>query len=89
LYNDNATAPWAWSRQTVEKMEEKKPAVVIIDDRAINQVEASQFSKWAAPVYKHIKETYGLVGKIDTVEIYSRDTAPPTQAAPEEEPKNQ
>ena len=89
LYNDNATAPRAWSRETVEKMEERKPAVVIIDDRAINQVEASRFTKWAAPVYNHIKQTYGLVGKIDTIEIYSRDTAPPTDTTVEGELKNQ
>jgi hypothetical protein len=74
LYNDNATAPRNWSRETIEKMQEKQPAIVIIDDRAINQVEASRFSKWAAPVYKHVRNTYGLIGKIETIEIYGRDT---------------
>jgi hypothetical protein len=89
LYNDNANTPRNWSKLTIDQMEEKQPAVVIIDNRAINQVDASRFSKWAAPVYKHVKQTYGLVGKVDTIEIYSRDTAPAPEPAPEGEPKNQ
>ncbi len=80
LYNDNATAPRDWWKITIANMQDKQPAVVIIDDRAINQVEASRFSRWAAPVYEYVKNTYGLVGKIDTIEIYSRDT-PPTAVA--------
>jgi hypothetical protein len=90
LYNDNATAPRNWSKLTIASMDEKQPAVVIIDDRAINQVEASRFSKWAAPVYKHVKKTYGLVAKVDTIEIYSKDTVPaPEPEQVEEAPKAQ
>jgi hypothetical protein len=69
-------------------MEEKQPAVVIIDDRAINQVEASRFSKWAPPVYRYVRKNYGLVAKVETIEIYSRDTAPPPDSVSPEEAKN-
>jgi hypothetical protein len=89
LYNDNATAPRNWSKMTIANLTEKQPSVVIIDDRPINQVEASRFSKWAAPVYKFVKNTYGLVAKLGTIEIYSRDTPPEAEPmAAEEPPKN-
>ena len=89
LYNDNATISRDWSGDTIELLTEKKPPVIIIDDRAINQVDGSRFSKWAAPVYNHVKSTYGLVGKVDTIEIYSLDTPPQTDSSSEDQSKEQ
>lgn len=72
LYQDNATAPRGWGRQAIARINDKKPAVVVIDDRAINQVEASKFSVWARRVHEHLRENYTLVETTGTVEIYAR-----------------
>lgn len=76
LYQDNATVPRGWSRQAIARIEEKKPAVVVIDNRAINKVEASRFSVWAAPVYEHLRTHYQACAKFDTIEVFARDAAP-------------
>jgi hypothetical protein len=72
LYQDNATAPGGWSRGAIARIEEKKPAVVIIDDRPINRVEASRFSKWSPRVHSYLQANYELCTRVDTVEVYRR-----------------
>lgn len=81
LYQDNATAPGGWNKQTIRRLDEKKPAVVVIDDRAINKVEGSKFSHWAKKVYDHVREQYDLCGQVDTVEVYCRKPANADPAA--------
>ncbi len=76
IYQDNATAPRGWARGAIARLEEKKPAVVVIDNRAINKVEASRFSAWAAPVYEHLRAHYQPCGTFDTIEVFARDGAP-------------
>ncbi len=80
LYQDNATAPRGWPRQAIARIEERKPAVIIIDNRPINQRESSRFSAWARPAYEHIRAHYGLAAKLDTIEIYARDLPPAAPA---------
>jgi hypothetical protein len=75
MYQDNATAPRGWSRQAIARIEEKKPAVVVIDNRAINKLESSRFSAWAAPVYEYLHAHYE-VSAIDSVEVFTRPTTP-------------
>jgi hypothetical protein len=70
LYQDNATAPAGWGKRAIARIDEKKPAVVIIDDRAINQVDSSRFSQWAPAVYDHVRGKYQLGAKVNTVEVY-------------------
>jgi hypothetical protein len=83
LYQDNATAPAGWASGAIARIENKKPAVVIIDDRAINQVENSRFSKWAQRVHEYLRTNYELCAQVDTVEIYRRKSAVPApEAAP-------
>lgn len=82
LYKDNATAEANWSQKAIERFEEKKPAVVIIDDRAINQNEASRFSKWAPRVLEYLRANYEVCGQVDTIEIYRRKTEGAPSAAP-------
>lgn len=83
LYQDNATAPGGWSKQAIARIEEKKPAVVIIDDRAINQNEASRFSKWAPRVHEYLRANYELCAQVETIEIYRRKAgAPPPATEP-------
>lgn len=78
MYQDNATAPRNWARQTITKIESKKPAVVVIDNRAINKVEASRFSVWAKPVYEHLRANYQLCATFDAVEVFARPMPPTT-----------
>jgi hypothetical protein len=72
LYQDNSTASRDWSQKTIAQFAEKKPAVVIVDDRAINKVEGSRFSLWAKPAHDYLAEHYDLRGTFDTVEVFSR-----------------
>jgi hypothetical protein len=74
LYQDNATAPAGWGKGAIARIEEKKPAIVIIDDREINQVENSRFSKWAPRVHEYLHNNYELCAQSDTIEVYRRKT---------------
>jgi hypothetical protein len=78
VYVDNATRSVNWATETIRDFEEKRPAVVIIDDRAINGTEASRFSRWAPKVHHYLKEHYTLANQFETVEVFTR-AAPPAQ----------
>jgi hypothetical protein len=84
LYVDNATRTTHWSEETIQEFETKRPAVVIIDDRKINGLDASRFSRWAAKAYAYLKENYTRVGSFDdnTIEIF----ALPSPALPAQSP---
>ena len=58
VYVDNATRSGSWSEDTIRDLETKRPAVVIVDDRKINGLDASRFSQWAAKTYAYLKEHY-------------------------------
>jgi hypothetical protein len=77
VYIDNATRPRGWARDTIAELELRRPAVIIIDDRAINKVEASRFSNWGARVYEYIRAQYHRQdgGDLSGVEIYSATPA--------------
>ena len=77
LYVDNATKARGWRREAIAGIEAKRPAVIVIDDRAINKVEDSRFSRWAAPVYDYVRTNYHRAGTFDSVEVYARDPLPP------------
>jgi hypothetical protein len=66
LYMDNATAERAWSGQAINRIVEKRPAVIVLDDRAINGHESSRFSRWAEPVSNFVREHYRHVGTFET-----------------------
>jgi hypothetical protein len=71
VYVDNAKHPRGWVRDTLRELAERRPAVICIDDRAINQIEASRFSRWAKPVFEYVRENYVLRGTFNEVEIFS------------------
>lgn len=79
---DNVAQPRSWARATIAELESRRPAVIIIDDRAINKVDASRFSIWAAPVYEYIRAQYHRrdADHFSGVEIYSASA--PTDAPP-------
>lgn len=72
LYVDNATASSSFQQKEGAVLREKKPAVIVINDRAINKTEFSRFSNWASALYGQIRGDYDLVGTFfDRVEVYA------------------
>jgi len=62
LYIDNATATDDFFDAAIRNLREKKPAVIVIDNRDINRNEVSRFRNWAKPLYRHIQENYVDLG---------------------------
>lgn len=81
LYVDNASAGSHFEKDMLAGIEEFNPAVIVIDQRDINDTEFSRFKNWAAPVYEWIRQHYARVGgdiDLDENEIYVRpDKIPP------------
>ena len=69
VYVDNATRSGNWSEETIRDLETKRPAVVVVDDRKINGLDASRFSRWAAKTYTYLKEHYTRAGRFDDGKI--------------------
>jgi hypothetical protein len=85
VYVDNATHNNHWSEAAIEAFETKRPAVVIIDDRKINGMDASRFSRWAAKAYAYLKQNYARVDRFDNnqIEVFALPSAlPPDQSSP-------
>jgi hypothetical protein len=72
LYVDNATAPPKFNEETIAEIEKYKPAVILVDDVAMNLIPASRFTVWAAPVYQYIKDHYEYAATEAGNEIYLR-----------------
>jgi hypothetical protein len=82
LYVDNASVGRNWVEETVAEFGKYQPAVILIDQRDINDTEFSRFKNWAAPVYEYIRQHYVRVGgdlDLDGNEIYVR----PDKVAPQ------
>ncbi len=85
LYNDNASveSESKWIAQAIRDIREKRPAVIVITDHAVNQTEYSRFKNWAAPVRDHVRMNYVLVGVFKEYEIFVR----PDRLTPDYQPK--
>ena len=79
VYVDNQTRSQSWAAETLRDFEQKQPAVVIVDDRAINGTKGSRFSQWAAPVHAFLRTHYKLVTQFGDVEVFAlhATVAPP------------
>jgi hypothetical protein len=62
LYVDNNTRPTTFDEEAIAAIEQKKPAVILIDDDPINATESSRFSVWATTTLEYIKSHYRYVG---------------------------
>jgi len=62
LYVDNATRSPTFDQEAIAAIEQKKPAVILIDDDPINATESSRFSVWAPATLAYIKSHYRYVG---------------------------
>ncbi len=72
LYVDNATAGGGFQESFLALMTEKKPPVVVIDQRRINKNELSRFSNWAPGPYAWLKENYVYFGRYFRSEVFVR-----------------
>jgi hypothetical protein len=77
LYIDNAHNVSRFHEETLVKIEQFRPAAIVIDNRAVNQTEDSRFQNWAAQTYEWIRAHYTYAGTFRRQELYFRpDLAP-------------
>jgi len=62
LYVDNATAGQKFDSSAIERLNKFQPAVVVIDNRAINGTDESRFKNWAKVFMNKLEEKYQLEG---------------------------
>lgn len=72
LYMDNSNQHADFARWQIEKIEELRPAVIVIDNRDVNKTEESRFRFWAADIYRHILANYEMVGSFLGNDVYVR-----------------
>jgi hypothetical protein len=79
LYADNVTVGPAFVAEEIALIDGRRPAVIVVNNRAINKTEDSRFRSWAAPLQAHIDANYVRVGEFfDDVSVYARrDRSPP------------
>ncbi len=83
LYVDNATAPENFHAVTMREIAEFRPAIVVIDDRPINNTEISKFSRWAAPTMKFLRDEYVQIGQFNSIAVFARPDKAPKKLNPE------
>jgi hypothetical protein len=72
LYVDNSTRPQDFDAQAITDIEKYRPAVILIDDIAMNRTDSSRFSVWAAPTLAYIRRHYAYLGTLLRNEVYVR-----------------
>ena len=70
LYVDNAIRSSAFDTETIAAIQQKKPAVIVINDDPINATESSRFSVWAATTLDYIKSHYRYIGSYVRNDVY-------------------
>jgi hypothetical protein len=73
LYVDNATASPRFCAVEAERLGQRQPAVIVVNNRAINRTEPSRFRNWAAPLQAYIEANYAPVGEFfGEITVYAR-----------------
>lgn len=73
LYVDNATESSNFAEKTIRELKEKRPAVVVVNNRDINKSEMSRFRNWAAPVHEFLLQEYVLCGNFfENIDVFVR-----------------
>lgn len=87
LYVDNAHNVSSFHEESLGEFARYQPAVIVIDNRAINKTEASRFKNWAAQTYAWIRENYTYAGTFRRQELYFRpDLGAPAASRDDFEP---
>lgn len=77
LYVDNVTAPRNFHEITVQQIREFRPAIVVVDDRPINNTDISRFSQWARQTVEFLRREYVQIGEFNSLSVFARpDKAP-------------
>jgi len=72
LYVDNATASTSFEEKEGAILRDRKPSVIVVNNRAINKTEQSRFRNWASELYAQIRHDYDLVGNyFEEVEVFA------------------
>jgi hypothetical protein len=82
LYADNSSRPENFDSLAIQEIETRKPAVIAIDDVAMNLTESSRFSVWAAPTMAFIRQNYQSLGNFVATDIYAREVEPGKRVLP-------
>lgn len=72
LYVDNSTGSSDFIAGFPKLMKESSPAVVVIDERAINRNEISRFRNWAPGPYQWLFDNYVYCGRYFRSEVFAR-----------------
>ena len=77
LYVDDAllTRDPGWQQRMIERIKEKQPPLIIIQNWAINRTEISRFPNWATQVMDHIASDYILLESFGSYDFYTPDSA--------------
>jgi hypothetical protein len=70
LYVDNATRSSAFDTEAIAAIQQKKPAIIVINDDPINATESSRFSVWATTTLDYIKSHYRYIGTYVRNDVY-------------------
>jgi hypothetical protein len=62
----------AWQEETVRQIVEKRPAVILISDMALNGTEVSRFRNWATDVQQHIESHYRRLPDLGEYQCFVR-----------------
>jgi hypothetical protein len=75
VYVDNATRTPNWDAEAIARIEQFRPAVIVLSDWDINRIESSRFSVWATKTKTWIETNYVNQGTyLDWYEVYTRWT---------------
>ena len=70
LYVDNATRSSAFDTEAIAAIQQKKPAIIVVNDDPINATESSRFSVWATTTLDYIKGHYRYIGTYVRNDVY-------------------
>ena len=60
-----------WEQMEIANIRKYRPAVIIVDDRAVNGTEESRFSHWAPELAKFIENRYRLVASVNSKRAFA------------------
>lgn len=66
VYVDNVTAGSGWSGKAIQRIKERRPALIVLSDWDVNGTDESRFSVWAAEAREWIAANYQPLGTVDT-----------------------
>jgi hypothetical protein len=72
LYVDNAIRSRDFDARTIAKIVANNPAVIVLNDWAVNRSADSRFSVWAQPTQEYVQKHYVLAGTYLDYQIYTR-----------------